>query len=51
MGTLKGVTTAFREKIYVIQCSRRNPMSKTEVVKRNTLIKLENNLFSETVFK
>ena len=48
MGTLKGVTTAFREKMYVIQCTSRNPMCKTEVVKRKTLIKLENIIFLKT---
>lgn len=47
MGTLKGVT-AFRQKIYVIQCTSRNPVSKTEAVKRNTLIKLGNIIFLKT---
>lgn len=45
MDTLKGVNTAFRQKIYIIQCSSRNPMRKTEAVKKNTLIKLENIIF------
>lgn len=49
MGTLKGVNTAFRQKIYIIQCSSRKPMSKTEAVKKNTVIKLEKHHFPENL--
>ena len=39
MDTLKGVNTAFRQKIYIIQCSSRNPMRKTEAVKKKYIDK------------